>query len=81
MITSPRNGIDKEIAENMSIFFEQKIISIREKISAETATMPNNCQTPANDIPSLDAFNIINKNDLKSIIGGMNTKFSPYLGW
>ena len=55
----------------MSIFFKQKIKSIRAKISAETTTLPNNDQTPANDIPS---FNIINENHLKSIIGGMNTK-------
>jgi hypothetical protein len=73
--TLPRHGTDKEIAENMSIFFDQKIRSIREKISAETATLPNIEQTPANDIPSLDAFNIINESDLKSIIDGMNTKF------
>ena len=70
----PRHGTDKEIAENMSIFFKQKIRSIRAKISAETTTLPNNDQTPANDIPSLDTFNIINENHLKSIIGGMNTK-------
>ena len=34
----PRHGTDKEIAENMSIFFKQKIRSIRAKISAETTT-------------------------------------------
>ena len=70
----PRYGTDKEIAESMPILFTQKISSIRAKISAETTTLPNNDQTSANDIPSLDRFNIINENHLKSKIGGMNTK-------
>ena len=69
----PRHGTDKEIAKNMSILFKQKIRSIKAKISVETTTLPNN-DTAANDIPSLDTFNIINENHLKSIIGGMNTK-------
>ena len=70
----PRHGTDKEIAENMSIFFKQKIRSIRAKISAETTTLTNNDQTPANDIPSLDKFKTINENHLKIIISGMNSK-------